>query len=502
MTMTVRPDRSPLHRACSAARSRLPSQPVHATAAHGRSRRGSASPGRPAGWPSSGAGKMGLPLAAQFAEPRLARDRRGRPGGRRRRDQRGPLARRRGAGPRRGRPDGPRGRPPPGDDGRRRRGPRERRRRADRAGHARRRAAARLPLHGLGRRRRSRRASTRARTSSSRRRCRSATPATGSRRGSRRRAGLARRRGLLRRVLAGAAVSAAPSSATSRRTPSSSAASGRRRRIAPSRSTRRSSTPTSCRMSSAEAAEFSQARRHDLPRREHRPRQRVRALRRPGRRRHPGSHRGGEQPAVQPHPPAGPRASAATASRSTRTSCSSRAPEMELVGLSRRINDGQVGVAIRTIQKVLGGLEGVPVLVLGLTYREGVHELAYSRALPLIERLAFHGAIVSACDPLLDRRGDRALRRDAVALGRRAARVRAIVTQTADPRFRDARLRLVPGPRAPLRRPQQPARTSPCPTGVAYHGVGVQRPGSRRPVAPVGCGLAASGAGRPRGPCA
>ena len=79
----------------------------------------------------------------------------------------------------------------------------------------------------------------------------------------------------------------------------------------------------------------------------------------------------------------------------------SRAPEMELVGLSRRVNDGQVGVAIRTIQREIGGLDGVPVLVLGLTYRDGVHELAYSRALPLIERLAFHGARVSAWDPLL-----------------------------------------------------------------------------------------------------
>jgi len=42
----------------------------------------------------------------------------------------------------------------------------------------------------------------------------------------------------------------------------------------------------------------------------------------------------------------------------------------------------------------------VPVLVLGLTYRDGVKELAYSRALPLIERLAFHGAIVSAYDDI------------------------------------------------------------------------------------------------------
>ena len=64
-----------------------------------------------------------------------------------------------------------------------------------------------------------------------------------------------------------------------------------------------------------------------------------------------------------------------------------RAPELELVALSRRVNDGQVGNAIRSLQLALGGLDGVEVLVLGLTYRDGVKELAYSRALPLIERL-------------------------------------------------------------------------------------------------------------------
>ena len=79
----------------------------------------------------------------------------------------------------------------------------------------------------------------------------------------------------------------------------------------------------------------------------------------------------------------------------------SRAPELELVELSRRTNDGQIGVAIRALQQELGGLEGVPILVLGLTYRHGVKELAYSRALPLIERLIHLGAAVSAFDPLL-----------------------------------------------------------------------------------------------------
>ena len=50
-----------------------------------------------------------------------------------------------------------------------------------------------------------------------------------------------------------------------------------------------------------------EARRHDVPRREHRPRQRVRAVRRSDRGRHHRGHRRRQQPAVQPHPPAGDR---------------------------------------------------------------------------------------------------------------------------------------------------------------------------------------------------
>ncbi|HUQ78229.1 MAG TPA: nucleotide sugar dehydrogenase [Patescibacteria group bacterium] len=112
----------------------------------------------------------------------------------------------------------------------------------------------------------------------------------------------------------------------------------------------------------------------------------------------------------------------------------SRAPELELVELARRTNDGQVGVAIRSIESEIGGLESVPVLVLGLTYRHGVHELAYSRALPLIERLAHHGAVVSAWDPLLTPDEIGRLGATPWTWGD-IAPFRAIVTQTADPLF-------------------------------------------------------------------
>lgn len=114
----------------------------------------------------------------------------------------------------------------------------------------------------------------------------------------------------------------------------------------------------------------------------------------------------------------------------------SRAPELELVELSRRTNDGQVGVAIRALSQELGGLEGVPVLVLGLTYRHGVHELAYSRALPLIERLSHQGAVVSAYDPLLTPEETARCCATPWTWGEPGP-FRAIITQTADPLFLD-----------------------------------------------------------------
>jgi len=149
----------------------------------------------------------------------------------------------------------------------------------------------------------------------------------------------------------------------------------------------------------------------------------------------------------------------------------SRAPEMELVELSRRVNDGQVGLAIRTLQRNLGALDDVPVLVLGLTYRDGVKELAYSRAMPLIERLKGNGAVVSAYDPLLSEAEVAALGAIPYRWGERSD-AHAIVTQTADRlwatldpgRFPSARM-LYDG-RNSLRELDLPER-------ITYHGVGV-----------------------------
>jgi UDP-N-acetyl-D-mannosaminuronic acid dehydrogenase len=76
------------------------------------------------------------------------------------------------------------------------------------------------------------------------------------------------------------------------------------------------------------------------------------------------------------------------------------------------------------------------VLVLGLTYREGVKELAYSRAIPLIDGLTRAGARISAWDPLL--RAEEVARCGAEpwAWGTRSD-ARVIVAQTADRAFGD-----------------------------------------------------------------
>ena len=151
-----------------------------------------------------------------------------------------------------------------------------------------------------------------------------------------------------------------------------------------------------------------------------------------------------------------------------------RAPEMELVALSRRVNDGQVGNAIRTLQLVLGGLDGAEVLVLGLTYRDGVKELAYSRALPLIDRLAFHGARVLAYDPLLT--DEETARSSAVPWhwGEAAPAVRAVITQTADPLWRDLDAAWFPQ-LAFVLDGRNSLRNLVLPEGVAYHGIGQRR---------------------------
>jgi len=148
-----------------------------------------------------------------------------------------------------------------------------------------------------------------------------------------------------------------------------------------------------------------------------------------------------------------------------------RAPGLEVVEASRRVNDAQVERAVQAVGAVLGGLAATPVLVLGLTYREGVKEMAYSVAKRLLPALAAAGAEVWAFDPLLSDG-------EVLALGARpwswgaAAPFRALISQTADRQF----LALDPAWFPELQvvfDGRNSLRSVALPDGVAYVGVGV-----------------------------
>lgn len=156
----------------------------------------------------------------------------------------------------------------------------------------------------------------------------------------------------------------------------------------------------------------------------------------------------------------------------------SRAPDLEVVATSRRTNDGVLGGVIKTLETQLGGLDDAPILVLGLTYRENVKELAYSRALPLIDRLGFHGARVWAYDPLLS--DDEIARACAEPYHwGQPGPFRAIVTQTGDKLWRSldfslfASLEVLFDGRNSLREIELPG-------SVRYFGIGVQAATRRR----------------------
>jgi len=69
---------------------------------------------------------------------------------------------------------------------------------------------------------------------------------------------------------------------------------------------------------------------------------------------------------------------------------------------ARVINDSMPGRAARALARAMGGLQGISVAVLGLAYRGGVKEHAFSGVFPLVSALEALGASVTVHDPLYD----------------------------------------------------------------------------------------------------
>jgi len=76
--------------------------------------------------------------------------------------------------------------------------------------------------------------------------------------------------------------------------------------------------------------------------------------------------------------------------------------DARLPGVAREVNEAMPAYAATLLSDLLGGLDGTRVLILGVAYRGGVKETAFSGAFPLRDALLGHGAQVMASDPLFD----------------------------------------------------------------------------------------------------
>ena len=75
-------------------------------------------------------------------------------------------------------------------------------------------------------------------------------------------------------------------------------------------------------------------------------------------------------------------------------------PTAEIVAAARRVNDAMPAYAVGRLAERLGSLNGLTVAVLGLSYRGGVKESAFSGAFALVDALRAAGATAVIHDPL------------------------------------------------------------------------------------------------------
>ena len=109
--------------------------------------------------------------------------------------------------------------------------------------------------------------------------------------------------------------------------------------------------------------------------------------------------------------------------------------DLDVIKTARAVNDGQVDRAVDAVEKQLGSLKGATVAVLGLTYREGVRELAHARGPLVADALRARGATVLGADPLLSADDVSALKMTPWD-GTENASVSAVVVATADVAYR------------------------------------------------------------------
>ena len=142
----------------------------------------------------------------------------------------------------------------------------------------------------------------------------------------------------------------------------------------------------------------------------------------------------------------------------------------DLITTARRINDEMACYAVEKLAGALGSLEGATVVVLGLAYRAGVKESRHSSAFGLASALIAAGATVFVHDPLYTHAEIRAYGLEPPPVF--PLPCAAIVVQAWHAEYADVDLRAFAGLRAVLdpRAALDPATVTAL--GVAYVGIG------------------------------
>lgn len=114
------------------------------------------------------------------------------------------------------------------------------------------------------------------------------------------------------------------------------------------------------------------------------------------------------------------------------------ADELSIVRTGRETNDHMAAVCVEQLKVALGGLDSRKVLVLGASYREDVKELAFSSAIPIVDLLHRAGAHALINDPLFSPAELHAFEAEFVELDSDAAKgADAVIVQAWHHDYRD-----------------------------------------------------------------
>ena len=176
----------------------------------------------------------------------------------------------------------------------------------------------------------------------------------------------------------------------------------------------------------------------------------------------------------------------------------SPASMLELPRMARRVNDSMAAYAVRRVENVLGAFAGKAALVLGIAYRGDVRESAFTSANLIRDALLERGATVYADDPLFSDDELRSLGYTPLAQAQEAE-IEAIFLQADHQAYRKldfsrfTRCKVVLDGRGALRREQIEA------LGMRYVAIGdgdrKEKPGREGGVQPVAASLVWNGGG-------